>query len=124
MRNKAAHTANIFSLKDANDAFTKIYSFEDNFPEVIHHLAYNNLIKWKLHIIKENFEKSDLKDFDHEKIWNEKYPNPEEDEAIAEQLIIWKLAYGLTFLCLKIMSVTDEYAMLRSNADTWVELMN
>jgi hypothetical protein len=123
IRNEAAHTADPFSLKAASGHLEKVYNFEYGFPEAIHQVAYDGLLRWKHHIIKQNFEASELKDHDWLKTWNERYPEPLKDESIAEQFIIWKLAYGLTFLCLKIEVIADEYDFLHSSKQTWSDLI-
>ncbi|WP_158288306.1 DUF4145 domain-containing protein [Mucilaginibacter psychrotolerans] len=122
IRNDAAHSANIFSLNGLKDQLEKVYNFEYGFPEATQQVAYDNLIAWKHHLIKGSFEKSKFTDYDWRTIWDENYPEPLENETIASQFIIWKLAYGLTFLCLKIEVVTDEIANFCSTAGTWIQL--
>ena len=56
-----------------------------------------------------------------EKVWNERVGNPETNQAIIEQLTIWKLAYGLTFLCLKIEVIEDEYKSMNLINNTWLD---
>ena len=123
IRNEAAHTSNAFSLKESKDLLATIYAFEPNFPDVIAHLAYDNLIKWKLRKVKKNFEDANLKEYDYQKLWDEQYPNPKDNEVIAEQLIIWELAHGLTFLSLKIEVITEEYKLMHSTGTTWSDLL-
>ena len=97
-----------------------IYDFEDGFKEVVHKIAYKNLIAFKKDRLKESFETDeDLKHWDHEKLWNEHVPNPDDDPIIQEHLTVWKLAYGLTYLCTKIEVVRDEYEDMKEFNGTW-----
>jgi len=123
IRNQAAHSTDTFSLETISEQLKLVFLFEENFPQVIAHLAYENLIKSKLMQIKEAFEKSDFKDVDYQKIWEEEYPNPKENESIQQQLRVWELSYAMTFLCLKIEAVADDYKALQSNRLTWAEIM-
>src|ERR1700740_2379718 len=109
IRNEAAHSDELFSLQENKKRLEKIYNFEDGFPEVVHNLALKHMIVMKKEVIRKAFAEKNLQEIDHEKLWNERFPNPEENESLQEKLTIWKLAYGLTFLCLKIEAIAEEY---------------
>jgi hypothetical protein len=110
LRNNAAHTDEEFLLSKRKDELEKIYDFEDGFPYAIHKQSFDHLIKWKKDIFKNNLIKENLSEkVDYEKVWNEHIPDPGKNESIQEQLVIWKLAYGLTLLCLKIEIIREEH---------------
>ncbi|MGZ3864343.1 MAG: hypothetical protein ACXVPN_03930 [Bacteroidia bacterium] len=111
-RNSAAHSSEIFTLQAVKVDLEKIYDFADAFKEIVHKFAYDALIKFKKNRLRQNLAADkDLKDFDHEKLWDEHVPDPENDETVQEHLTIWKLAYGLTFLSLMIEVITDEFRL-------------
>ncbi|TKC64053.1 hypothetical protein FBD94_06850 [Pedobacter hiemivivus] len=122
IRNNAAHSSLPFSLKKSAALIDKIYSFEDNFPKLIHDLSWAKLIQWKLRIIQQSFDKSELNGLKAEEEFNKLFPVPEEDERLAEQLILWKLSHGLHFLCLKLECITEEYQRLITNGSIWLDL--
>ena len=110
IRNDAAHSKEEFSLQKNKKNLEIIYSFEYGFPEIVHRLSFDHLIAWKKDIIKKGLADKNLLDkFNVEDLWNKHIPDPETNESIQEQLTIWKLAYGLTLLCLKLEVITDEY---------------
>lgn len=109
-RNTAAHSSEFFSLQSIKEELETIYDFDDVMKESIHKFALDSLIRFKKNYLKKSFDANpDLKNFDHEQLWNESVPDPEKNEKIQEHLTIWKLAYGLTFLSLIIEVITDEY---------------
>ncbi len=109
IRNEAAHSSNNFSIQTIKDKLDVIYDFEPNFKDAAYKIALENLIKFKLQNLKHSFEEKNLHlDFDYEKLWNERVPDPEKDPAIIEQLSVWKLSYGLVFLCLKIEAIVTD----------------
>lgn len=121
IRNEAAHSSELFSIQEFKEQLEKIYDFEDGFKEVTHTLAFNSLLKWKKEFLRGEFEKKGMSDLDHEALWDEQVPNPEESESIQNQLTIWKLSYGLTFLCLKIMVLIDDYTASLQSGMTWID---
>jgi len=125
LRNNAAHSSNTFSLQEIKKSLEDFYDFEEMFRQVVHKLALNQLISWKKEQIKTGLIEKQLDaDFDYEKLWNERFPNPEENEIFQEQLTIWKLAFGLTFLCLKLEVITEEYLSEIEIDGTWFDLRN
>jgi hypothetical protein len=124
LRNGVAHSSNMFSLKNSKEKLEQIYDFEDGLNDVIHNLAFKNVIAFKKDIIKEGLENDGLNDYDVDKFWNEYVPNPEENKSIQDQLTIWKLAYGMTFLCMKIEVIKAEYSCKIASMDTWLDLPN
>ena len=109
IRNEAAHSDKTFSLKEFNNELEKIYDFEYGFPEVIHKQTFDHLLRWKKDNARQALIDNNLADYDFEAIWNEKLPEPEKDETFQEHLRVWKLAYGLTLLCLRIEVTQDEW---------------
>jgi hypothetical protein len=81
-------------------------------------LAYTRLIEWKKQNIKDAFIANNL-DFDVDEEWQKAVPNPDDDPTIQEHLTIWKLAFGITFLCLKIEAIKEEYFELIGSKTTW-----
>ncbi|MDR3704717.1 MAG: hypothetical protein P4L28_02270 [Paludibacteraceae bacterium] len=120
LRNKAAHSSEIFSLQDTNESLDKIYDFEYGFKEVVHKLAYDHLIKWKIETIKDGFKGKNMDKIDVNELWTKYYDDLEHKKIIQEQLTIWKLAYGLTFLCLKIEVLIDEFDFLDESNEIWI----
>ena len=121
IRNDAAHSSSLYSLQKSKDQLESIYDFEYKVPDIVHKLAYDNLIKWKRMSIKKNFEENNLTDLDEKKFFEERYPNPLENEDILKQLLIWELAYGLTFLCMKIKILTQEYSLIQMSNGIWLD---
>lgn len=115
IRNDAAHSSSNFTLAAVKEKVESIYDIEEEFPKVVHHLAYGHLVKWKLHQIKSALEKENLHEFNHEELWKERVPDPDKDEVFQEQLTIWKLSYGLTFLCIKIGLLSKYYSAIKHN---------
>lgn len=114
IRNEAAHSDEVFSLQLIKDRLEKIYDFEYGFPNIIHELSFNNLIKWKKMILETKVIEEGLEGVVYEELWNEIYSDPKNSNALQEQMTIWKLAYGLTFLCLKLEVIKDEYLIVHS----------
>lgn len=116
IRNNAAHSDQVFNLKNQSAELNEIYNFEDGFSEVVHEISFNNLLNWKRNKAKNILLENNIMDIDFEKLWKERLPNPELDETFQEHLITWKLAHGLTLLCLKIEVIHDEWEIrLKSN---------
>lgn len=109
IRNNAAHSDETFSFRKFNGELEKIYEFEYGFPEVVHKQTFEHLLKWKKENVKRALVENNLDDYDFETLWNERLPDPEKDETFQEHLRVWKLAYGLTLLCLKIEVIQDEW---------------
>lgn len=120
IRNQAAHSSDSFTIQKSKNELEEIYDFEYGFKEVTHKLAYDRLIQWKKENLKKSLEENELTEYDHEKLWNEHMPNPDEDQTIQEHLTVWKLAHGLTFLCLKIDVLIDEYLLLDNEGSIWI----
>ena len=110
VRNIAAHSNEMFSLENRNDELNVVYDFEDRFPEIVHTQTFDRLLNWKKENARQSLIDNNLLEaVDFEQLWKEKLPNPEKDKTFQEHLRIWKLAYGLTLLCLKIEVVKDEW---------------
>jgi hypothetical protein len=111
IRNEAAHSDKMFSFKDLNNDLEKIYGFEQKFPEIVHKQSSKILLDWKKLSAKEslNYNRIDPKQIGFERLWSDRLPNPEVDETFQEQLRVWKLAYGLTLLCLKIEVIKEAW---------------
>ncbi|MGN6437519.1 MAG: hypothetical protein ACTHMM_13345 [Agriterribacter sp.] len=109
IRNSAAHSNETFSFQELNGELEKIYEFEYGFPEVVHELTFKHLLNWKTENARQALIKNNLADYDFETLWNETLPDPEKNETFQEHLRVWKLAYGLTLLCLKIEVIRDEW---------------
>ena len=106
-----------------NEKLDIIYSFEVGFNIVVHELAHENLIKWEKININDILVEKNLLDYKVETLWSEIILNPEINDSIGEQLIIWELAFGLTFLCLKIQVVIDEYTFDYGSMLTWNDIL-
>lgn len=113
VRNTAAHSNEVFSLENRNDELNGIYDFEDRFPEIVHTQTFDRLLNWKKENARKALSDNNLEEFDFEQLWHEGLPNPEKDETFQDHLRIWKLAYGLTLLCLKIEVIKDEWISKR-----------
>lgn len=124
LRNDAAHSSDTFVLSKFKNLLENIYSFELNFPAVIKNLSYDNLMQWKLHIIKEGLVEMNLAHYDAKQLIEDSLQKPSSKEAFEEQLTKWELAHGLTFLCLKIEAISDEYFRLIKPDNTWTELID
>jgi len=123
IRNLAAHSSDSFFLKKHREKLDIIYSFEVGFNIVVHELAHENLIKWEKININDILVEKNLLDYKVETLWSEIILNPEINDSIGEQLIIWELAFGLTFLCLKIQVVIDEYTFDYGSMLTWNDIL-
>lgn len=108
IRNKAAHSNEKFSLKSFEKEIEMIYNFEYGFPVVINELATDNLSYWNKENARKMLVDNNLAHVDFEKIWNDRIDKSEYKILFDDSLRTWKLAYGLTFLCLKIEAVRDE----------------
>ncbi len=124
LRNQAAHSSDSFSLDEIKENLEMIYDFEEGFKEVIHKLSFDNLMKWKKITLKQAFENSKLENYDYEKLWLEQMSDPENNSSIQKQLIIWKLAYGLTFICLKIEAIIDDFKFIKETSKTWTDYID
>ncbi len=110
IRNDAAHSDRTFSLKKFVKELEKIYDFEYGFPEVIYKVTFENLLKWKKNNAQQALIDNNFLEVDFEVIiWSEILPDPDKDETFQEHFRIWKLAYGLTLLCLKIEVIKDDW---------------
>lgn len=121
IRNKAAHTSEFFSLKSYENELEKINEFEDDAKELIDFLAWNNLIKFKRSKVKEVLDNRNLDRKTYLKFWKEKTAEIPTNPHVIEQYIMWKLSYGLTFMCLKIIAIDDEYKQL-DKSKIWIEI--
>jgi len=123
LRNNAAHSSSTYSIQKIKENLEDIYDFEDRFKLVVHKCAFNHLISWKKEYLKNGLIEKELdKDYNYEELWNERFPNPEENETIQEHLTVWKLAFGLTFLCLKLEVITEEYSSKIEINGTWFDM--
>ena len=122
LRNEAAHSSDTFYIQNIREKLESIYDFEDGFKDVVHKLAYENLIKFKKNKLKKGLKNSNLSDYDYDKLWTEHVPNPDENETIQNHLIVWKLSYGLTFLCLKIEAISDDYSFMQGKDKIWIDI--
>jgi hypothetical protein len=120
IRNKAAHSSDSFSLSNYLMQLEKINNFEEDAKGLIDFLASNNLIKWKRGTIKKILDSKNLDRKTYKEIWKENTSKLLENEDIKKQLITWKLSYGLVFICLKIMTINDEYVKLEKSK-IWLE---
>lgn len=109
IRNNAAHSDETFSFQELNSELEKIYEFEYGFPEAVHKQTFEHLLKWKKENAKQALIENNLDNYDFETLWNERLPDPEKNEIFQQHLRVWKLAYGLTLLCLKIEVIQDEW---------------
>ncbi|NDP28723.1 MAG: DUF4145 domain-containing protein [Flavobacterium sp.] len=123
IRNKAAHSSELFSLSVFKVELEKINDFEEDSNELITFLALDNLIKWKRSKIKKILDQKNISRKDYKELWKKNTVNLQNNPDVQKQLVMWKLSYGLTFLCLKFMSINDEYAKL-DKAETWLEHIN
>jgi hypothetical protein len=122
IRNQAAHSSDEFTLQQKKDRLEMIYSFEEFFPEIVHNLAFDNLIKWEKQRLKEGL-KEKFSHIDYEELWNSSIPDPTQNPDIQGHLTIWKLAYGLTLLCLKIQVIIDDYSLDYKSIFTWTDIL-
>jgi DNA-binding MltR family transcriptional regulator len=116
IRNDAAHSDKMFSFKDLNDDLERIYDFEHKFPEAVHSQSSKLLFNWKKSRAKESLidNNIDPEQIGFERLWSDRLPDPEVDETFQEHLRVWKLAYGLTLLCLKIEVIMDSWTLKES----------
>lgn len=119
IRNQAAHSSENFFIEKYNEDLPKIYSFEEHSKELVEFLARNNLIKWKRSTIKKILDKQKLDRKTYREIWKEKTSELAKHPSIQKQLVIWKLSYGLVFVCLKISVLNDEFSKL-DKSKTWL----
>lgn len=111
IRNDAAHSNEIFSLKKLNKVMEEIYDFEDGFPRVVHERSFTLLSNWKKGVAKQSLidQNFDLEEIGFEQLWKETLVDPDTNDTFQEHLRVWKLAFGLTLLCLKLEVIKDEW---------------
>ena len=124
LRNQAAHSSNSFSIQAIKEKLETIYDFEDGFIMAVNKVANDNLLKFKKENLRKALEESKLDDYDSEKLWEEHVPIPEKNKFFLEHLTIWKLAHGLTFLCLKIEAIIDDYSFVNPSGETWIDYIS
>lgn len=123
LRNKAAHTSSDFSIKEIKASLGAVLEFELHFDEIIDKIATENLVRFKKHqMLQAIKEDGPMEDWKY-KILEEKYETLLDNPDVKEQLIIWKLSYGLTLICIKLMVLIDEYSLLKNRKLTWIEIL-
>jgi DNA-binding MltR family transcriptional regulator len=123
VRNEAAHSVDEFKLIDHEENQKKINDFQDDYVKLIEFLAKENLIKTKKSRFKKILDKENLSKTKYKSIWDETVENLEENPEIKEQVRVWILSYGLTFICLKIMAINEDLDIINIEGLTWIELM-
>jgi hypothetical protein len=124
IRNIAAHSSDKFSLQNKDIELNAIYNFEENMPQLIHEMAYGKLIQWKKIQIRKVLEDNGHGDvFDEE--WKKRFEDqdPLQDDAILEQLRMWKLGFGLSLMILKIEELCDKHEDHIRQHDTWLDII-
>lgn len=123
IRNKIAHSSELFTLQDVSEQLEQIYNFENNLHEVIQRLALENLLKYKKIVIENNLKEENLlnDNDDIDDMINESLKESEMRESFNKQLGIWKLAFGITLLCLKIEAIIDDYEFINLSNKTWLD---
>lgn len=58
-----------------------------------------------------------------DEVLREKFKALITSKAFLEQLIMWKLSYGLSFICLKLLAITDDIEIYQDKSQTWVEII-
>ena len=124
LRNDAAHTSEDFSLEKITPLVKQISDFELHFDDIVHELAQDNLLKFKKHkMIQAAKETGSLDEWKID-IVNKKHATLKDDPDFKNELVIWKLSYSLTLMCIKLSVLIDEYACLDERKLTWLEILN
>lgn len=116
LRNDAAHSYNDFSLeKEANKIEEIIKFVDEDLSYVINELSLNNLLEIKKGKLEKIYQDKGLRiDYDNIKKVLE---DPKNSSAMEQQHRIWKLSYGIVFMCLYALVIIDEnnYLEIKSN---------
>lgn len=116
LRNDAAHSYNDFSLeKEANKIEEIIRFVDEDLSYVITELSLNNLLEIKKGKLEKIYQEKGLRiDYDNIKKVLE---DPKNSSAMEQQHRIWKLSYGIVFMCLYALVIIDEnnYLEIKSN---------
>ncbi len=98
LRNIAAHTSEPFEIEHIKEQLEAIIDFEENFTIIIDKLARENLYKMKEIQMRDTVKLAEGIDEMKESIIQEKLKTLWNDPYVNDQLVIWKLGYGLTFI--------------------------
>lgn len=123
IRNNAAHTSDKFELNKVKQEIDSLGNFETNFELVVEKLAFDNLVKMKKHQMREALKSADGSQEMKDEILEKQFQTLTTSEAFLEQLIIWKLSYGLSFICLKLLAIIDDYNSYKDKSQTWIEII-
>jgi len=123
IRNIAAHTANNFKLNTIKQEINSIICFEPNFDEVVKSLAYDDFVKIKKHQMREAIKNVDVSQKIKDEILEKQFKYFITSDVLLDQLVIWQLAYGLSFICLKLLAILDDYGVAQDRTQTWIEIM-
>jgi len=125
IRNSAAHSSSVFSLEQVKDELDKIYAFEDEYPAMIHDIAKSYMMSWKLNNLKQKAaEQKLLEKFDIEKLWHSWLQEEETKKSLDNQLLTWKLYFGLASLCIHIESQEKLIANYLTIHGTWLDVFD
>lgn len=117
LRNDAAHSYNDFSLEKESNKIEEIIKFVDeDLSSVINELSLNNLLDIKKSKLEEIYQDKFLK-IDYDNI-NRVLEDPKNASAMEKQHRIWKLSYGIVFMCLYVLVIVDENTYLEVKSKT------
>lgn len=123
VRNKAAHSSESFNFDDFETELEEILNFDEEFSEIIQHLALDNLIKLKKRKVKKILDSKEIGRSTYNEMWIKSTTNLHENPEVIKQLKLWKFSYGLTFMCLMINVLIDKYDVLKKKNLTWLEII-
>lgn len=123
IRNKVAHSSEQFELTEVQQEIEAITNFETNFEVVIQKLAFDNLEKMKKHQMREAIKNAEGSQEMKDEILEEKYSQLTISEPFLEQLTTWKLSYGLSFICIKLLAIIDDIELYEDKEQTWIEII-
>ncbi|MGV8947719.1 MAG: hypothetical protein ACOH1N_14925, partial [Lutibacter sp.] len=117
MRNNAAHSFSEFDLEKENQKIEQINCFvDDDLKYVIDEIALSNMLEIKKKKLIRIYEDKQFK-VDYEFI-NKTITEFKMTDQKDKQYRIWKLSYGIVFMCLYIMVLIDENEFLNDKEKT------
>ncbi len=123
IRNDAAHISDKFGIEEIKGSLKAVLEFESHFDDIIEKIATDNLIEIKKFQMQKAVKgEGPLEEWKAE-ILEEKYKVLLGEPSVQDQLVIWKFAYGLTFICIKLLVLIDEYSSLKQRSSTWLEIL-
>ena len=124
LRNVAAHTIEPFEIEHIKEQLDAIIDFEEHFVVIIDELARKNLCQIKELQMRKAVEQAEGSAAMKENVVQEKLKTIWDEPSVNNQLVIWKLAYAMTFMCIKLLVLLDEYDALKEKDLTWLEIID